>query len=186
MYGITDLRKDTLIDIDGVPYRVTDYSHTQMGRGGATVRVKVKNLLNGSMLEKVYKNDEKIEPASIEKVTLQYLYQNGNKAVFMDMTTFDQQEINREMATDVIKFIPEGGEVSAMLYKDQVIGFDLPKNTPIKVSSAPGGAKGDTATGATKAVELETGIEIQVPLFIKTGDMVKVDTRTGQYLERMK
>lgn len=186
MYGITDLRKDTLIDIDGVPYRVTDYSHTQMGRGGATVRVKVKNLLTGSVLEKVYKNDEKIEPASVEKSNLQYLYQSDKKAVFMDMATFDQQEIDREMAADVIKYIPEGDEVSAMLYRGQVIGFDLPKNTPIKVTSAPGGVKGDTATGATKAVELETGIEIQVPLFIKTGDIVKVDTRSGQYIERAK
>lgn len=186
MYGITDLRKDTLIDIDGVPYRVTDYSHTQMGRGGATVRVKVKNLLTGSVLEKVYKNDEKIKPASVQRVKLQYLYTSAKNAVFMDMNTFDQQEIDQTMAVDIIKFIPEGGEVQAITYKGQVIGFDLPKNTPIKVISAPDGVKGDTATGATKAVELETGIEIQVPLFIKTGDIVKVDTRSGQYLERVK
>lgn len=186
MYGITDLRKDTLIDIDGVPYRVTDYSHTQMGRGGATVRVKVKNLLTGSVLEKVYKNDEKIEPASIDKTTLQYLYESGNKAVFMDMTTFDQQEIDRNMAIDVLKYFPEGAEVPAMIYKDQVIGFDLPKNTSVKVVNAPDGVKGDTATGATKVVELETGIKVQVPLFIKTGEVIKVDTRSGQYLERVK
>lgn len=186
MYGITDLRKDTLIDIDGVPYRVTDYSHTQMGRGGATVRVKVKNLLNGSVLEKVYKNDEKIEPASVDRVSLQYLYTSNKSAAFMDLNSYEQKEISRDMAEDIIKYIPEGSEVVALAYKNQVIGFDLPKNIHIKVINAPEGAKGNTATGATKAVRLETGIEIQTPLFIKTGDIIKIDTRSGQYLERAK
>ena len=124
--------------------------------------------------------------ASIEQNTVQYLYENGGVATLMDMATFDQLEVSTDVAGSVIKYFPEGAEVKALLYKNNIIGFDLPKNTPIKVTSAPGGAKGDTATGATKAVELETGIEIQVPLFIKTGDIVKVDTRSGQHLERVK
>ncbi len=186
MYGITDLRKDTLIELDGVPYRVLEYSQTQMGRGGSTVKTKLKNLLSGNVLDKTFKNDERVTPAAIEQITMQYLYENGSRATFMDMSTFDQAEVDSDQAEAVIKYFPEGAQVKALLFKGNIIGFDLPKNTPIKVVNAPGGAKGDTATGATKAVELETGIEIQVPLFIKTGDMVKVDTRTGQYLERVK
>lgn len=186
MYGITDLRKDTLIELDGVPFRVLEYSQTQMGRGGSTVKTKLKNLLTGNVLDRTFKNDEKVAPASIEQKTMQYLYANGSQAVFMDMVSFDQAEIAADVAESVIKYFPEGAEVRALFFKGSIIGFDLPKNTPIKVTSAPGGAKGDTATGATKAVELETGIEVQVPLFIKTGDIVKVDTRSGAYLERVK
>lgn len=186
MYGITDLRKDILIELDGVPFRVLEYSQTQMGRGGSTVKTKLKNLLTGNVLDRTFKNDEKVAPASIEQNTMQYLYENGGVAALMDMTTFDQLEVSADIAGSVIKYFPEGAEVRALLFKGKIIGFDLPKNTPIKVTSAPDGVKGDTATGATKAVELETGIEIQVPLFIKTGDMVKVDTRSGQYLERVK
>lgn len=186
MYGITDLRKDTLIELEGVPFRVLEYQQTQMGRGGSTVKTKLKNLLTGNVLDKTFKNDERVAPASINQQTMQYLYENGGTATLMDMNTFDQLEVATELATNVIKYFPEGAEVKALLFKGKIIGFDLPKNTPIKVTSAPGGVKGDTATGATKAVELETGIEIQAPLFIKTGDIVKVDTRSGQYLERAK
>ncbi len=186
MYGITDLRKDTMIELDGVPFRVLEYSQTQMGRGGSTVKTKLKNLLTGNVLDRTFKNDEKVAPASIEQKTVQYLYANGSRVALMDMVSFDQEEVNSDIAGEVVKYFPEGAEIRALFFKGKIIGFDLPKNTPIKVTSAPGGAKGDTATGATKAVELETGIEIQVPLFIKTGDTVKVDTRTGQYLERVK
>ncbi len=186
MYGITDLRKDTLIDLDGVPYRVTEYSHTQMGRGGATVKVKIKNLLNGSVLEKTFKNDEKVAPASIERAQLQYLYANGNDLAFMDMVSFDQYEVPADIDEAIVKYFPEGSEVTGLIYKGQVIGFDLPKNTVIKVTETPGADKGNTSSGGTKPATLETGIEVQVPMFIKVGDGVKVDTRTGQYLERAK
>lgn len=186
MYGITDLRKDTLIDLEGVPYRVTEYSHTQMGRGGATVKVKIKNLLNGSVLEKTFKNDEKVAPASIERAQLQYLYANGNDLAFMDMVSFDQYEVPASTDEAILKYFPEGSEVTGLIYNGQVIGFDLPKNTVIKVTETPGADKGNTSSGGTKPATLETGIEVQVPMFIKVGDGVKVDTRTGQYLERAK
>lgn len=186
MYGITDLRKDTLIDIDGTPYRVTEYSHTQMGRGGATVKVKIKNLINGSVLEKSFKNDEKVSPASIDRAQLQFLYANGKDLSFMDMASFDQYEVPASLDDAVLKYFPEGAEITGLIYNDQVIGFDLPKNTVIKVTETPGGAKGNTSSGGTKPATLETGIEVQVPMFIKVGDGVKVDTRTGQYLERAK
>lgn len=186
MYGITDLRKDTLIDIDGAPYRVTDYSHTQMGRGGATVRVKVKNLINGQVLDKVYKNDTKVAPAEIERITKQFLYSEENKIVFMDPTTFDQDEVASELAPEIPKYFAEGSELQALVYKGHIIGFDLAKNNILSVTEAPEGAKGNTTSGATKEIELETGIQIQAPLFIKVGDKVKIDTRNGSYIERAK
>lgn len=186
MYGITDLRKDTLIDIDGTPYRVTEYSHTQMGRGGATVKVKIKNLLDGTVLEKAFKTNEKISPASIDRAQLQYLYVNGSNLAFMDMASFDQYEVAADLDEAVAKYFPEGAELTGLIYNNQVIGFDLPKNTVVRVTETPGGAKGNTSSGGTKPATLETGIEVQVPMFIKVGDGVKVDTRTGQYLERAK
>lgn len=185
MYGITDLRKDSLIDIDGQPYRVTDYSHMQLGRGGATVRVKVKNLITGHMLEKVYKNDAKIEPAAIERTQRQFLYRSGNVLTLMDPKSFEQEEIDLDLAPEIPKYFPEGSTVQTLLYGNQIIGFDLPKNVVLTVANAPAGVKGNTATSATKEVELETSIKIQAPLFIKTSDKIKIDTRTGEYLERV-
>lgn len=184
MYGITDLKKDTLISIEDVPYRVTDYSHTQMGRGGATVRVKVKNLITGQVLEKVYKNDAKIESAQVERANKQYLYRDGQNLAFMDPATFDQEEVNLELAPEIAKYFAEGTTVQALIYQGRIIGFDLPKNNILAVTDAPTAARGNTATGATKEVVLETGHKVQTPLFIKTGDQVKIDTRTGAYLER--
>ena len=125
MYGITELRKDTLIDLDGVPYRVTDYSHTKMGRGGATVRVKLKNLLNGSVLDRSFKNDEKVAPAEISRAKMQYLYHLEGKLAFMDLQSFDQQEIADDIAPEIVKYFPEGSEVTALIYNERIIGFDL-------------------------------------------------------------
>ena len=186
MYGITDLKKDTLIDIDGVPYRVTEYSHTQMGRGGATVKVKVKNLITGQVLDKTYKNDAKVEPAQVERTNKQYLYNDGTIMVFMDPTSFDQDEVAIDLAPEIPKYFTEGSEIQALVYRTKIIGFELPKNTIISVTEAPEGAKGNTTSNATKEVKLETGIIIQAPLFIKPGDKIKIDTRSGQYLERAK
>jgi len=184
MYSITDLKKDTLIDIDNVPYRVTDYSHTKMGRGGATVRVKVKNLITGQLLEKVYKNDAKIEPATVERLDKQYLYQDGTNLVFMDPSTFEQDEISEQLAPEIVKYFAEGSTLQALLYNGKIIGFDLPKNNALTVTDAPGNARGNSASGATKEIILETGHKVQAPLFIKSGDKVKIDTRSGVYLER--
>lgn len=186
MYGITDLRKDTLIDIGGTPYRVVDYTHTQMGRGGATVRIKIKNLITGQVLDKVYKNDAKVEPANIERVNRQFLYSDGTNLAFMDPVSFDQDEVLIKVAPEIPQYFAEGSTMQALVYKGKIIGFELPKNNILEVTEAPGGAKGNTATGATKEVSLETGIKVQTPLFIKKGDKVKIDTRTGEYLERAK
>lgn len=184
MYGPTDLRKETLIELDDTPYRVVEYAQKQMGRGGSTVNTKIKNLITGQVLDRTFKNDERIKPAEIDRSTVQYLYSSSDKLNFMDMSDYESIEILSSVDENIPKFLKEGAEIDALLFHDQIIGFEWPKNVNIKVTQAPGGDKGNSATGATKEVELETGIKVQAPLFIKTGDLLKVDTRSGQYLER--
>ena len=186
MYGITDLRKETLIDLGGTPYRVTEYSHTKMGRGGATVKVKLKNLLNSSVVDKSFGTNEKIAPADVSRAKVQYLYRSGNDLALMDMQSFEQYEVPVDTAEEVAKYFPEGSEITALIFNERIIGFDLPKNVAVEVTQAAKGVKGDTASSATMPVTLETGQEVQVPLFIKQGDKVRIDTRTGQYIERAK
>ncbi len=186
MYGITDLRKDTLIELDGTPYRVTEYSHTKMGRGGATVKVKLKNLLNGSVVDKSFATNDKIAPAEISRSKVQYLYHDGCNLSLMDTQSFEQYEAAIDLSPEIVKYFPEGSELTALVFDERIIGFDLPKNITVEVTQAVPGVKGDTASTATMPVTLQTGQEAQVPLFIKQGDKIKIDTRTGQYLERAK
>jgi len=186
MYGPTDLRKDTLIEIDGAPYKVVDYAQKQMGRGGSIVNTKLKNLITGGVIDRTFRNDERVKPADLQRVKMQYLYTQGDTHSLMDMESYETHEVSMNVDADLPKYIVEGGEIEGYLFQDQIIGFEWPKNVPLKVVEAPGSDKGNSAAGATKAVKLETGIEVQAPLFIKAGDMVKVDTRTGAYLERVK
>lgn len=184
MYSITDLRKDTLIDLDGIPHRVVEYHHAQLGRGGATVRIKVKNLATGQVLDRTYKNDEKIAPADVVRKKIQYLYSDQENASFMDTITFDQYQVEKSESEDVLKYFPEGAELEAYIYNQAIVSFELPNNTILEVVEAPGADKGNSASGATKVVKMETGISVNAPLFIKVGDKLKVDTRSGDYLQR--
>lgn len=186
MYGPTDLRKDTLIDLDGTPFKVVEYAQKQMGRGGSIVNTKLKNLITGGVIDRTFRNDERIKPADLQRIKLQYLYTLGNTHSLMDMESYETYEVATSVDSELPKYIIEGGEIEGYLFGGQIIGFEWPKNVQLKVTEAPGGDKGNSAAGATKAVKLETGIEVQAPLFIKAGDMVKVDTRTGAYLERVK
>ena len=186
MYGPTDLRKDTLIEIDGAPYKVVDYAQKQMGRGGSIVNTKLKNLITGGVIDRTFRNDERVKPADLGRVKLQYLYTQGDKHSLMDMTSYETHEVATTIDDQIPKFIVEGGEIEGYLFHDQVIGFEWPKNVILAVTQAPGSDKGNSAAGATKAVTLETGIEVQAPLFIKAGDRLKVDTRSATYIERVK
>lgn len=186
MYGPTDLRKETLIELDGQPYKVVEYAQKQMGRGGSIVNTKLKNLITGGVIDRTFRNDERVKPADVQRQKLQYLYTQGDTHSLMDMDTYETYEVASVVDADVPKYLTEGAEIEGYLFQGQVIGFEWPKNVPLKVIEAPGGDKGNSAAGATKAVKLETGIEVQAPLFIKTGDFVKVDTRTGVYIERVK
>lgn len=186
MYGVTDLRKDTLIDLDGAPYRVVEYAQKQLGRGGSIVNTKLKNLITGQVIAKTFRNDEKIKPADVGRATVQYLYAAGDNMSVMNQDTYETIELNKSLDPNVPKYITEGSTISAVTFGDQIIGFEWPKNVILKVTSAPGGDKGNSASATTKEVELETGIKVQAPQFIKVGDRVKVDTRSGAYLERAK
>lgn len=186
MYGHTDLKKDILIQLENVPYRVVESSHVAMGRGGAVMRTKLKNLLNGSLVEKSFRSADKIEPAEVERRELQYLYREGEDLMFMETATFEQLTIANDLLEKEIDFIPEGSSVGAFYFQGKFIGLDMPNNVYLSVAQTEAGARGDTANTALKPAVLETGLNVMVPLFIKTGDVIKVDTRSGAYLERKK
>lgn len=186
MYSANDLRKGVLVDIDGTPYRVTEYSHHALGRGGGVINVKVKSLITGNVLEKTYKSSDKLPAASVERVLMQYLYAEGTSRFFMNQATFEQEQIDDEVLGEAIRFLPEGGEVQLLAYGGKVIGMDMPNNIFLKVTHTEPGLRGDTATASLKPATVETGVVVNVPLFIGEGDTIKVDTRTGQYLERQK
>jgi elongation factor P len=186
MYGVTDLKKGVLITLDGKPYRVVDYSQKVMGRGGSIVNIRIKNLLDGSVIPKTFKGAEKIEPAHVENRTVQYLYQDGDNYNFMDGETFEQFELSSEVVGDVTQYLKEGNEVSLQSYDGKVINVELPNNLFLEVTYTESVVKGDTTSSVLKDATLETGLVIKVPSFIKIGDNVKVDTRTGEYLERKK
>lgn len=186
MYSGNDLKKDVLIDLDGVPYRIVESAHHAMGRGGGVVRIKIKNLINGSVLEKTFRPSDKIRPAEIERLGMQFLYREGNNAAFMNQTTYDQVSVGYDVLGDQAAFMAEGSEVNLLQFDGRIIGAEMPNNVYLKVVKTEIGAKGDTATTALKESEVETGQRVMVPLFINEGDVIKVDTRTGQYLERQK
>ncbi len=186
MYGVTDLRKDTLIDLDGSPYKVLEYAQKQLGRGGSIVNTKLKNLITGQVIDKTFKNVEKVKPADIGRQSVQYLYSGGGKMSVMNQDSYETTELDLALDDNIPKYLLEGSSIDAQVYNDNIIGFDWPKNVILKVISAPGGDKGNSASATTKEVELETGLKIQAPQFIKAGDALKVDTRSASYIERAK
>lgn len=186
MYGPTDLKKGRVIVVDGKPYQVVDYSQKVMGRGGSIVNVRIKNLIDGSVLSKTYKGQEKIEAADVSTQNAQYLYSDGEKVYFMNPTTFEQFELPLEDAEDVPKYMREGAEVQLQSFDGRVIAVDLPNSTPLKVEYTEDVVKGNTTSSVLKDAKLETGITIKVPAFIKNDDVIKVDTRDGSYIERVK
>jgi elongation factor P len=186
MYGVTDIKKGVLIQLDGKPYRVVDYAQKVMGRGGSIVNVRVKNLLDGSVIPKTFKGAEKIEPARVESRTVQYLYRDGDRYNFMDGETFEQFELSGDVVGEAAPYLKEGNEVALQSFGGKIIIVELPNNVYLTVAYTEHVVKGDTTSSVLKDATLETGLVIKVPAFIKIGDVVKVDTRTGEYLERKK
>lgn len=186
MYSPTDLKKGTVIQLDGKPYKVTDYSQKVMGRGGSIVNVRLKNLIDGAVIPKTFKGADKIEPAEVLNKTVQYLYSDDNTFFFMQPDTFEQFELNKEIVDEASSFLKEGDEVQLQFFDDKVINIELPKNLYLQVTYTENVVKGDTTSSVLKDATLETGLIVKVPSFIKTGDVLKVDTRTGEYLERKK
>ena len=186
MYGPTDLKKNTLITLDGQPYKVIEYSQKVMGRGGSIVNVRVKNLITGALISKTFKGQEKIEPAEVSTKKVQYLYRDEEKFYFMDPSTFEQYELSSEMVGDSKDFMKDGDEMEIQFYNGTAINLTLPKNLWLEVTYTENAVKGDTSTSVMKDATLETGVVIKVPAFIKEGDVVSVDTETYAYRERKK
>ena len=186
MYGPTDLKKNVLITLDGQPYKVIDYSQKVMGRGGSIVNVRVKNLITGALIPKTFKGQEKIEPAEVTTKKVQYLYRDDEKFYFMDPVSFEQYELSSDLVGDSKDFMKDGDEMEIQFYNGSAINLTLPKNLWLEVTYTENAVKGDTSTSVMKDATLETGVVIKVPAFIKTGDIVSVDTETYDYRERQK
>ena len=186
MYSPTDLKKGAVIQLDGQPYKVIEYSQKVMGRGGSIVNVKIKNLITGAVLPKTYKGQDKIERAEVTNQTAQYLYSDGTDLFFMNPTSFEQFQLPIAEAEDVPKYILEGGEVQLQFFDSRVINVELPTTVSLTVTYTENVVKGDTTRSVQKDAKLETGITVKVPSFIKTDDVLKVDTRDGSYVERVK
>lgn len=184
--SITDLKKGVLIQIDGKPMRVVEYSQKVMGRGGSIVNVRLKSLLDGAVIPKTFKGSDRIDEAVVDNRTVQYLYSDGSTFYFMDGKTFEQFELSASFVDDAASYLKEGNEVILQFFEGNVINVELPNNLYLEVTYAETVVKGDTTSSVLKDATLETGLVIKVPAFIKVGDIVKVDTRTGEYLERKK
>lgn len=184
--SITDLKKGTIFQQDGVPYRVVEYAQKVMGRGGSIVNVRIKSLVDGKVLEKTFKGNEQIDSADVTNQSVQYLYNDGSTFFFMNDDTFEQFEVAAELVGDNTGLMKEGDKVSLLLFDGRPIQVELPKNVPLKVTYTESVVKGDTSTAVTKEATLETGISIRVPAFVKAGDTISVDTTTLTYRERVK
>ena len=186
MYQPTDLKKGVVCQIDGKPYRVTDYNQKVMGRGGSIVNVKLKNLIDGSVIPKTFKGQDKIERAEVTNKTVQYLYSDGDDFHFMDPQSFEQFQLGSDVVDSAASYLKEGDELNLQFFGDKVINVELPKNLFLEVTYAEDVVKGDTTSSVLKDATLETGLVVKVPAFIKVGDVISVDTTTGEYRERKK
>jgi elongation factor P len=186
MYQPTDLKKGVVCQIDGKPFRVIEYSQKVMGRGGSIVNVKLKNLVDGSVIPKTFKGQDKIERAEVNNKTVQYLYNDGDIFFFMDPETFEQFELNADIIDTAAGYLKEGDELNLQFFGEKVINVELPKNVYLEVTYSEDVVKGDTTSSVLKDATLETGITVKVPAFIKVGDVISVDTATNEYRERKK
>jgi len=172
------------IEIDGTVYQVIEFLHVKPGKGAAFVRTKLKNILTGATIETTFRAGEKVEQANVDRREYQFLYEDQGMWVFMNNETFEQVELTRDQVGNAPNFLLENMTVQIASWKGQIIGVDLPNTVELRVVETEPGFKGDTATGTYKPAKLETGYVVQVPLFINPGDVLKIDTRTGQYLSR--
>ncbi len=186
MISTNDLRRGTKIEYKDEPFEVIESQHVKLGRGGAFVRVKMKGLRSGRIIEETFNAGEKIPLAPIEEKEMQFLYSQGDEYTFMDMETFEQTSLNREKLGDSKNFLKENMVVKMLYYRDEPITVEVPIFVELRVIQTEPAFKGDTATGGTKPAVLETGATIKVPFHIVEGDIIKIDTRTSEYVERVK
>jgi len=182
--SINEIKSGITIMVDDNVYMVVDAQHVKPGKGAAFVRAKIRKLKDSSINEKTFRGDEKIEQAFVDDRKLQYTYKSGNLYHFMDQDNYEEVAISEDAIGDKKKFLKDNIEVSGYFYKDEVLTVNLPNFVEFEIKNTEPGIKGDTAKSGTKPAEIETGAVIQVPLFVNTGDRIKVDTRTGEYIER--
>ncbi len=181
----SEFRTGLCIKVDDEIYTIVWFQHHKPGKGGAVMRTKLKNLKTGSIIERTFKSGEKFEQVDLIRKKKQYMYQAGDNLVFMDMETFEEIHVPKQQIGDAIKFLKEGVEVEGLYLNDNFLGIELPYTVELKVVGTVPGIRGDSVSNVMKPATLETGVEILVPLFINEGDIVKVDTRTGEYIERV-
>ena len=184
MLSAGDFRNGATFEMDGNIFSIVEFQHVKPGKGAAFVRTKLKNVITGAVTERTFNPTDKFPTAYVERKDMQYLYNDGDLYYFMDKETYEQLPLNRDKLGDNFKFVKENTDVKMLSYKGDVFGVEPPFFVELQVTQTDPGFKGDTATNATKAATLETGAVIKVPLFINEGDMIRVDTRTGEYMER--
>lgn len=185
MISVNDLRPGLTIQLDEGIFSVVEFLHVKPGKGAAFVRTKLKNVKTGAVMERTFRAGERVERAHIESREMQYLYGNDDEYVFMDTETYDQLTLTKDQLGDALHYMKENSHISIQMHDGKAIGVELPNTVELEITYTEPGHKGDTATGGTKPATLETGLVIQVPLFIEQGTRVKVDTRTGDYLSRV-
>jgi elongation factor P len=185
MIAANDLRSGVTFEMDGDLYVVISFQHIKPGKGSPFVRLKIKNLDTGNTVEKTFRPEEKFKKAFLERKTMQYLYREGENFVFMDMETYDQVYLSTKEVGDAVNFLKDNLELTIVFHKNRPVSVDLPTFVELKVTHTEPGIKGDTATTAMKPAILETGYKVNVPLFVNEGDVIRVDTRSGEYLDRV-
>ena len=181
----TEFKKGLRIMFDGQPYAIVDFQHVKPGKGGAFVRTKLKNVRTGAVIERTYRADEKLEQAIIDKREMQFLYRDGDQYVFMDNSTYDQLHVSKTSLAGADRFLKEGDSAILQMYRDEIVGTELPAAVELAVVETEPGIQGDRVSGAKKPATVETGVTLQVPLFVNIGDRIKVDTRSGEYITRV-
>jgi elongation factor P len=184
MIEVNALRKGTTFTHEGELYKVLEFTHNKTGRGGATIRTKVVNLRSGSIYEKTFTGGERVEDISLEHTEAEYLYNDGELYYFMDTKTYEQPAFNKEVIEDIIPYLVEGMKVKISSYNNEALNIEIPTTVDLEVVEAEPGFAGDTASGATKPVTVSTGLVVYTPLFVNIGDVIRIDTRSGQYLTR--
>jgi elongation factor P len=185
MIDVNELRKSVTFEIDGNLYKVIEYNHHKGGRGNATIRIKARNMITGSNIEKTFNSGERVQDVRLEYHNAQYLYNDGQFYYFMDNETFEQYPLQAKILSDSINYLVENMEVKITFYNSQAIDIELPNTVDVEVTWSEMAIKGDTATGQTKKVTISTGASVYTPYFVETGDKIRVDTRTGEYVTRV-
>ena len=184
MYSTTDFRKGLKIEIDGTPYEIVEFQHFKPGKGGAMIRTKLRNILTGRIQDNTFRSGEKVGRPDLETREMQFLYREGNELVFMDLSSYEQLHMDKEVIGIKATYLKDSQIVQVLLYQGAPLDIELPVSLVLEVTQTEPGAKGDTVSNVTKPATLETGAVVQVPLFVNLGDRIKIDTRSNEYLGR--